>query len=469
MKLILLVGPQGSGKTFFCENKLPVSFHHVSQDEFGKEGHIKRFEELLNEGLDIVIDRINHTKEQRARYLSKAKEHGYETEIREFFSEYKVCYERIINRKNHPTIKTGDHVTAKKALDMYFNQYEPILDNEADVISRRTRNPVMMDLTELSPPGRVFVVGDLHGCYLELQRLLRKVNFDYFDDVLISAGDLVDRGPMIDKVLREFIENTNFYFVQGNHDNKFIRYLAGNKVNTESLKETIAQVQATDLLNEKELYFDMKDVPYIIKYGNNLITHAGFFPENPMNTSREFSLYARKYDPAMRTFTNNDTQPYWYKFLPEDNTLNLYFGHEIHEDDWNPHSNVFALDGGCYKGGKLRMAEIDLNGFVCMHEVDSDMPKIEADKEWDHMNKFEPYDKLVEQKLLNKQENGDLVLYNYGDQVTYQKHWNKYTIESRGLILNKITGDTVARPFPKFWNLSELINVEDLKKEDDKN
>jgi RNA ligase len=83
---------------------------------------------------------------------------------------------------------------------------------------------------------------------------------------------------------------------------------------------------------------------------------------------------------------------------------------------------------------------------------------VKKDVNWDHMNKFEPYDKLVEQGFLRKQESGDLVLYNYNEKCTYEKHWNNYTMECRGLILDKNTGDTVARPFPKFFNVGELAS-----------
>ena len=40
-----------------------------------------------------------------------------------------------------------------------------------------------------------YVVGDLQGCYRELQQLLATVKFDPANDVLWLTGDLVNRGP----------------------------------------------------------------------------------------------------------------------------------------------------------------------------------------------------------------------------------------------------------------------------------
>jgi RNA ligase len=48
-----------------------------------------------------------------------------------------------------------------------------------------------------------------------------------------------------------------------------------------------------------------------------------------------------------------------------------------------------------------------------------------------------------------------LVLFNYTQQAQYAGRWNWFEQQSRGLILNETTGEIVARPFPKFFNLGE--------------
>ena len=44
-------------------------------------------------------------------------------------------------------------------------------------------------------PGRLIIVGDIHGCVDELHALLDKVDFSRDMDNLIFAGDLVNKGP----------------------------------------------------------------------------------------------------------------------------------------------------------------------------------------------------------------------------------------------------------------------------------
>lgn len=41
---------------------------------------------------------------------------------------------------------------------------------------------------------KIYVVGDLHGCYQSLLALMHKVQFDKSQDLIVSVGDLIDRG-----------------------------------------------------------------------------------------------------------------------------------------------------------------------------------------------------------------------------------------------------------------------------------
>lgn len=63
----------------------------------------------------------------------------------------------------------------------------------------------------------IFVVGDLHGCYTLLINELEKVSFDPACDLLISVGDLVDRGAENVECL-DLITMPWFRAVRGNHE-----------------------------------------------------------------------------------------------------------------------------------------------------------------------------------------------------------------------------------------------------------
>lgn len=63
----------------------------------------------------------------------------------------------------------------------------------------------------------IWVVGDLHGCYTLLMNKLDEIGFDTTQDLLISVGDLVDRGSENVECM-ELITFPWFLAVRGNHE-----------------------------------------------------------------------------------------------------------------------------------------------------------------------------------------------------------------------------------------------------------
>lgn len=65
--------------------------------------------------------------------------------------------------------------------------------------------------------GRLFVVGDIHGCYDLLIAELKRIGFNFEKDLLVSVGDLVDRGQQNQKCAALTREDW-FLAVRGNHE-----------------------------------------------------------------------------------------------------------------------------------------------------------------------------------------------------------------------------------------------------------
>ena len=74
--------------------------------------------------------------------------------------------------------------------------------------------------------GQDFAVGDIHGCFTELQRGLEAIGFDPSTDRLFSVGDLVDRGPESHLAL-QWLDKPWFHAICGNHDFMAWRHAIG--------------------------------------------------------------------------------------------------------------------------------------------------------------------------------------------------------------------------------------------------
>ena len=64
-------------------------------------------------------------------------------------------------------------------------------------------------------------------------------------------------------------------------------------------------------------------------------------------------------------------------------------------------------------------------------------------------------DQYVKDGWLRCDDLGDLRIYTYNNKTVFEKHWDEVTLNSRGHIFNRRTGECVARPFPKFFNVGE--------------
>jgi predicted phosphodiesterase len=75
---------------------------------------------------------------------------------------------------------------------------------------------------------RLLVIGDVHGCLIELENLLWKLRYQVQQDRLVFVGDLLNKGPSGAETL-SFINDLKddggeVIYVRGNHDEKYLQF-----------------------------------------------------------------------------------------------------------------------------------------------------------------------------------------------------------------------------------------------------
>ncbi len=76
--------------------------------------------------------------------------------------------------------------------------------------------------------GKIFAVGDIHGCYDKLVELMERLPYRPGRDRLVFLGDYIDRGSdsahVLDYLCRLRQENPDMIALIGNHENLLMEY-----------------------------------------------------------------------------------------------------------------------------------------------------------------------------------------------------------------------------------------------------
>lgn len=145
--------------------------------------------------------------------------------------------------------------------------------------------------------GPFDVIGDVHGCFKELQALILQLDYQIQFEKghwsishpqnrkLVFVGDLADRGPDSVDVLAFVMDikaQSMALVTKGNHDDKLFRYLKGNKIAPRhGLETTIAELEKKDKSFLQLLYNFIKNLPshLVLDQGKLVVTHAAILPK----------------------------------------------------------------------------------------------------------------------------------------------------------------------------------------------
>lgn len=104
-----------------------------------------------------------------------------------------------------------------------------------------------------------YVIGDVQGCYIELQALVKKINFNPNEDKIIFAGDLVNRGNQSLEVMEFCMKyKGSVKAVLGNHD-FYLLYLIEHQKKNKSLKKVL------DSKNIRKYHSWLKKLPLLLE------------------------------------------------------------------------------------------------------------------------------------------------------------------------------------------------------------
>ncbi|MDZ4670889.1 MAG: metallophosphoesterase [Phototrophicales bacterium] len=196
--------------------------------------------------------------------------------------------------------------------------------------------------------SKTFVIGDIHGCYTELQDLLDKAGVGS-DDHIISIGDMVNRGPDSRRVLDFFWHNISPHVtsIMGNHEFKHIRAYKGELLPPLSMLHT--RWQLDELYHGAIKY--MSGLPRHILLDEALLIHAYFEPNVTLENQQGRVLIGTM---GAASYIQKTYEQLWYTYYTGDKPIIV--GHKdlsAIQEPFNYQNRIFGIDTGCVSGGKL--------------------------------------------------------------------------------------------------------------------
>jgi protein phosphatase len=411
LSLVVLVGPSGSGKSTFGKTHfLPTEILSsdacrgmVGDDENDQAVTKDAFEVLrfiagkrLALGKLTVIDATNVQPEARKPFVELARQYHCLPVAIVLDMPERICQER---NRDRPDRTFGPHVVRNQSMQMrrslrglrkegfrhIFVMHSPE-DVEAAIVERV---PLWNDRTD--EHGPFDIIGDVHGCCDELEKLLASLGYEVMavspgGPSLISGGvyahpegrkaiflgDLVDRGPRIlDTVtlVATMIAHGSALCVPGNHDMKLLKKLQGKNVQiTHGLADTLVEIDTMPeslrgaFVKELAEFLDGLVSHFVLDDGKLVVAHAGMKLEMQGRGSgkvRDFALFGE---------TTGETDdfglPVRHDWAGEyRGQAMVVYGHTpVPEPEWL--NRTVNIDTGCVFGGKLTALRYPENEFV---------------------------------------------------------------------------------------------------------
>lgn len=223
---------------------------------------------------------------------------------------------------------------------------------------------------------KLVIIGDVHGCYGELNALLRHTDAQSNEStIVILAGDLVNKGPKSVDVIRLAKSLGNrCYAVRGNHDEAGLREWF--RLKTDPSYQLSAKYAWVRHMVESDANY-LLSLPYTLTVPSRgiLVVHAGLIPGRPIKQNSPADMT------TMRNLIVHDH--FGYDYAPTDDIRRgvswgllwpgpefVLYGHDARRR-LQQYKYATGLDTGCVYGGQLTAMLVEENGTRHLAQIQS--------------------------------------------------------------------------------------------------
>ncbi|QMI05462.1 protein-serine/threonine phosphatase [Citrobacter sp. RHB25-C09] len=199
----------------------------------------------------------------------------------------------------------------------------------------------------------IWLVGDIHGCFSLLMAKLRACRFDPWQDLLVSVGDVIDRGPDSLRCL-QLLRRRWVVAVRGNHEQMAMDALASAQTSLWFLNggdwlPALPVLQQTQAKNALE---NCQQLPWILEIecqsGRHIVAHADY-PDDvyqwQKNIDLQQVLWSRRRLSEQYTGEGiTGADHFWFGHTPLRHRVDI--------------ANLHYIDTGAVFGGDLTLVQL---------------------------------------------------------------------------------------------------------------
>lgn len=196
----------------------------------------------------------------------------------------------------------------------------------------------------------VLVIGDVHGCYYTLSKLVEE-HWNPENEFLVQVGDLINKGAhsgLCVKFMRKLQKRYPYqvFVLKGNHEVRYLTYqgLPGKSESIDKTKKNFIKHE----INLKKLHGWLNLLPYKWENPSILITHAGISKT------------------ATHPYTNSNPRGVIHNRSAIRNVGKVQiYGHMIQTDgkiNFSPAANAWCIDSGAWLGKRLSALRMSYDG-----------------------------------------------------------------------------------------------------------
>lgn len=511
--ITMLSGIMGTGKsTFIKENNLEE--YTISTDDIrlilgqprhtvDSDGNVRKhmaniddkkvfeifyetIESRMMRGEYIVLDAMNVSSKSQNYIKKLAKKHKYRVNLVDIQGNMRI--EQILEQnKNRVEYKVIPDDVIKQKYNKRYSDYKErgrinlgginLIDKE------KFKETFFWSTKDLNNYDKVFVIGDIHGCYTALKEGLGEIKDNYY---YIFLGDFFDRGVENKEVflfIKELMNKDNAVFLIGNHEEHLINFTKREKgdsyfIAKGFLKNTVPEILSGGDISIKDMSRFAKKLQVFFAFEYNgqkyICSHGGILPEQYNGQEYpEFKngLYDITREPSKDIIFgiggyNFDIDYHFDRKQlerPKENRVIQFHGHRnsFHVEPY-AYEYCYNLEDNVEMGGYLRIAEITKNGLkinkIKNNIYNKELLHDSLYVDMSNLTNLEIKECLDNSKYIKGKKFKELTAYNFSQEAFYDSFWNAFTTTARGLIL-KNNGDIFSRGYNKFFNIDENVET----------